>query len=98
MSELYEEAKRALQTAARQEAGWRWVALAVVVAAIGLFHHLIGFKLVGAHADFWRKYVGLHGAVIGIDRFGESAPAGQLFDLFGFTVANVVSTTKALLS
>jgi transketolase len=31
--------------------------------------------------DGWRKYVGLHGAVIGIDRFGESAPAGQLFDI-----------------
>ena len=51
-----------------------------------------------AHPDFWRKYVGLHGAVIGIDHFGESAPAGQLFDLFGFTVANVVKTAKALLS
>ncbi len=51
-----------------------------------------------AHPDFWRKYVGLHGTVIGIDRFGESAPAGQLFDMFGFTVANVVKTAKALLS
>ncbi len=51
-----------------------------------------------AHPDFWRKYVGLHGAVIGIDRFGESAPAGQLFDLFGFTVGNVVATAKSLLS
>jgi len=51
-----------------------------------------------AHPDFWHKYVGLHGAVIGIDRFGESAPAGQLFDMFGFTVANVVKTAKALLS
>ena len=51
-----------------------------------------------AHPDFWRKYVGLHGAVVGIDRFGESAPAGQLFDLFGFTVANVVATAKTLLS
>ncbi|MCB4360643.1 transketolase [Quatrionicoccus australiensis] len=51
-----------------------------------------------AHPDFWRKYVGLHGAVIGIDRFGESAPAGQLFEMFGFTVANVVATTKALVS
>jgi transketolase len=50
------------------------------------------------HPDFWRKYVGLHGAVIGIDRFGESAPAGQLFELFGFTVANVVKTAKELLS
>ncbi|WP_153129805.1 transketolase [Dechloromonas hortensis] len=51
-----------------------------------------------AHPDFWRKYVGLHGAVIGIDRFGESAPAGQLFEMFGFTVANVVKTAKELLS
>ena len=51
-----------------------------------------------AHPDFWRKYVGLHGAVIGIDRFGESAPANQLFEMFGFTVANVVKTAKALLS
>ncbi|MDR1996092.1 transketolase [Azonexus sp.] len=51
-----------------------------------------------AHPDFWRKYVGLHGTVIGIDRFGESAPAGQLFDLFGFTVANVVAAAKAMLS
>ncbi len=51
-----------------------------------------------AHPDFWRKYVGLHGAVIGIDRFGESAPAGQLFEMFGFTVGNVVKTAKELLS
>jgi len=55
-----------------------------------------------AHPDFWRKYVGEvgnpNGAVIGIDRFGESAPAGQLFELFGFTVANVVKTAKELLS
>ena len=48
--------------------------------------------------DLWRKYVGLHGAVIGIDRFGESAPAGKLFELFGFTVANVVATAKSLLA
>ncbi|MES9881189.1 MAG: transketolase [Sedimenticola sp.] len=39
----------------------------------------------------WYKYVGLNGKVIGIDHFGESAPAGQLFEEFGFTVANVVS-------
>jgi transketolase len=51
-----------------------------------------------AHPDFWRKYVGLHGAVIGIDRFGESAPANQLFEMFGFTVANVVKTAKDMLS
>jgi len=39
--------------------------------------------------DFWRKYVGLEGAVVGIDRFGESAPAGDLFKHFGFTPENV---------
>lgn len=48
MSDLYEEAKRALLTAARQEAGWRWVALAVVVAAVGLFHHLTLEYAIGA--------------------------------------------------
>lgn len=49
------------------------------------------------HPDFWRKYVGLDGDVVGIDHFGESAPAPQLFQAFGFTVDNVVAKTKALL-
>ncbi|MCC6535036.1 MAG: transketolase [Burkholderiales bacterium] len=49
-------------------------------------------------SDFWRKYVGLEGDVIGVDRFGESAPAAQLFELFGFTVDNVVRHTQALLA
>ena len=44
--------------------------------------------------DFWRKYVGLDGKVIGMDSFGESAPAGQLFELFGFTVENIVKTAN----
>ncbi|WP_310451634.1 transketolase [Sulfuritalea sp.] len=48
--------------------------------------------------DGWHKYVGAadagQGAVIGLDRFGESAPAGQLFKEFGFTVANVVKTVE----
>jgi len=46
--------------------------------------------------DFWRKYVGLDGAVVGIDRFGASAPADALFPHFGFTVENVVRVAKAL--
>jgi transketolase len=46
---------------------------------------------------FWHKYVGLEGAVIGIDRFGESAPAGELFKFFGFTVDNVVATVKRVI-
>jgi len=47
--------------------------------------------------DFWYKYVGLDGAVVGIDRFGESAPAGQLFKEFGFTADNVAATVEKLL-
>jgi transketolase len=47
--------------------------------------------------DFWRKYVGLEGGVVGIDSFGESAPAGKLFEHFGFTVDNVVKTVKGVL-
>ncbi|AJK45056.1 transketolase TktA [Burkholderia plantarii] len=48
--------------------------------------------------DFWRKYVGLEGGVVGIDSFGESAPAGVLFKYFGFTVENVVETAKKVLA
>jgi transketolase len=47
--------------------------------------------------DFWHKYVGFDGKVIGINRFGESAPAGVLFEEFGFTVDNVVSAVEAVL-
>jgi transketolase len=47
--------------------------------------------------DLWRKYVGLEGAVVGIDTFGESAPAGELFKHFGFTVENVVAEARAVL-
>ncbi|WJW75803.1 transketolase [Thiohalobacter sp. IOR34] len=47
--------------------------------------------------DYWRKYVGLGGAVVGIDRFGESAPAGELFKEFGFTVDNVVKAVNSVL-
>jgi transketolase len=47
-------------------------------------------------ADYWYKYVGLNGKVIGMTTFGESAPAEQLFEMFGFTVENVVDTAKTL--
>jgi transketolase len=46
--------------------------------------------------DGWLKYVGLDGKVIGINRFGESAPAGTLFKEFGFTVDNAVKTVESL--
>ncbi|ART83571.1 transketolase [Oceanisphaera profunda] len=48
-------------------------------------------------ADYWFKYVGLNGDIIGMHTFGESAPAGELFKLFGFTVDNVVEKANALL-
>jgi len=47
-------------------------------------------------SDFWRKYVGLDGDVVGIDRFGASAPAEALFPYFGFTVERVVGVVKQL--
>ncbi|WP_306345649.1 transketolase-like TK C-terminal-containing protein, partial [Vibrio quintilis] len=47
-------------------------------------------------ADYWYKYTGLNGQVIGMHSFGESAPAGELFKLFGFTVENVVDVAKSL--
>jgi transketolase len=45
-------------------------------------------------SDFWRKYVGLEGAVVGIDRFGESAPAADAFRLFGFTADHVAEAVR----
>ncbi len=48
--------------------------------------------------DFWRKYVGLDGAVVGLDRYGESAPAGELFKFFGITAQAVTAAVKQVLS
>jgi transketolase len=61
---------------------------------------LKGVKRVAVEAGvtgLWYKYVGLEGAVIGMDCFGESAPAPELFKHFGFTVENVVKTVKGVL-
>jgi transketolase len=49
-------------------------------------------------ADFWYKYVGFDGRVIGMSTFGESAPAGELFKMFGFTVENVVKAANEVLA
>jgi transketolase len=49
-------------------------------------------------SDFWRKYVGLDGKVIGIDVYGESAPAGELLKHFGFTAERVAEAVRAVLS
>ncbi len=59
-----------------------------------------GVKRVAIEAgitDYWRKYVGLEGGVVGIDTFGESAPGGDVMKHFGFTVENVVKNVKDVL-
>ncbi|MCD9513069.1 transketolase [Photobacterium phosphoreum] len=48
-------------------------------------------------ADYWYKYIGLNGRIIGMTTFGESAPADELFTMFGFTVENIVNNANALL-
>jgi transketolase len=51
-----------------------------------------------AQPDFWRKYVGREGAVVGIASFGESAPAGALYTHFGITAERVVQATLGCLA
>jgi transketolase len=49
-------------------------------------------------SDGWWRYVGQRGRVVGLDRFGASAPAGELFEYFGFSVGNVLSIARELLA
>jgi transketolase len=73
----------------RQDAGWREQVLPTGVKRVAIE--------AGVSAG-WYKYVGLEGAVIGIDSFGESAPGPELFKYFGFTTENVVETVKRVLA
>jgi transketolase len=73
----------------RQDAAYRESVLPAAVTARVAVEAL--------QADFWFKYVGLNGAIVGMTTFGESAPAGDLFKHFGFTVDNVVATVKSVL-
>ncbi len=50
-----------------------------------------------AHKDYWYKFVGLDGRIVGMDSFGESAPAGELFEYFGITAAAVVEAVEEVL-
>ena len=59
--------------------------------------HLPAVAVEAAHPDFWRKYVGRTGAVVGIASFGESAPAKDLYEHFGITARAVVAAVKGLL-
>jgi transketolase len=60
--------------------------------------HLPAVAVEAAHPDFWRKYVGRDGAVVGIARYGESAPAGELYKHFGITAEAVVQAVEACLA
>ena len=59
--------------------------------------HLTRVAVEAGVTGFWFRYVGLDGAVVGIDTFGESAPAGALFKHFGFTTDKVVAAVKSVL-
>ncbi|HCP57296.1 MAG: transketolase [Pseudomonadaceae bacterium] len=72
-----------------QDAGYKQSVLPVQVGA--------RIAIEAAHADFWYKYVGLEGQVIGMTSFGESAPAPALFEHFGFTVDNILETAAEML-
>jgi transketolase len=73
----------------RQDADYRESVLPAAVTA--------RVAVEAAVTDGWYKYVGLNGKVVGIDRFGESAPAEVLFETFGFTVDNVVKAVESVL-
>jgi transketolase len=73
----------------QQDAGYKQAVLPVEVGA--------RIAIEASHADYWYKYVGLDGRIIGMTSFGESAPAPALFEHFGFTVENLLETAAELL-
>ena len=73
----------------QQDAGYKQAVLPVQVGA--------RIAIEASHADYWYKYVGLEGRIIGMTTFGESAPAPALFEEFGFTVENILETAAELL-
>ncbi|EIK54867.1 transketolase [Stutzerimonas stutzeri TS44] len=72
-----------------QDAAYKQAVLPVEVGA--------RIAIEAAHADYWYKYVGLDGRIIGMTSYGESAPANQLFEEFGFTVDNILAVAEELL-
>jgi transketolase len=72
----------------RQDAAWR--------AAV-LPRGLPRVSVEAGVTDFWRKYVGLEGAAVGVDRFGESAPAGAVYKHFGVDADHVVAAVRSIL-
>jgi transketolase len=73
----------------RQDAAWRDAVLPLALPAVAVE---------AAHPDFWRKYVGRRGAVVGVATFGESAPAKDLYAHFGLTAAHVADAVRGVLA
>jgi transketolase len=73
-----------------QDAGYKQAVLPLQVSA--------RIAIEAAHADYWYKYVGLEGRVIGMTTYGESAPAPALYEHFGITLENVLETAQDLLA
>ncbi|HRP98184.1 MAG TPA: transketolase C-terminal domain-containing protein, partial [Rhodocyclaceae bacterium] len=73
----------------RQDAAWRAAVLPAGVPRVAVEAGV---------TDYWRKYVGLDGAVVGLDRFGESAPAGELFEYFGITADAVAEAVRSVVA
>ncbi len=72
----------------RQDAGWREAVLPKGLPRVAVEAGV---------SDFWRKYVGLEGAVVGLDRYGESAPGAEVLRHFGFTAERVVQAVRSVL-
>ena len=72
-----------------QDAGYKQSVLPLQVSA--------RIAIEASHADYWYKYVGLEGRVIGMTTYGESAPAPALFEEFGFTLENILGQAEELL-
>ena len=72
-----------------QDAAYKQLVLPVEVGA--------RIAIEAAHADYWYKYVGLDGRIIGMTTYGESAPASALFEAFGFTLENILENAAELL-
>jgi transketolase len=73
----------------RQDAAWREAVLPKGVPRVAVEAGV---------TDYWRKYVGLEGAVIGVDRFGESAPAGDVYKFLGIDAEHVVAAVQRCLA
>jgi transketolase len=71
----------------RQDASWRDSVLPRGVPRV---------SIEAGVTDFWRKYVGLEGACVGVDRFGESAPAGEVYKFLGVDVAHLVAAVQGV--